>query len=182
MKNSVLARRYGIALYNIAKELEKEQLIFDELTLVINSIKENADFEKLIMGSLITAAKKKELVRNIYTNRVSEELVNFICVCIDKGRERDLPAIKSVYDEFWYEDEGIVPVYVSTVIPLDAGRIDGLKKAFEKRLNKTVEIIVTIDESLIGGISARVGGVVYDGSISGQLARLNYQLRNSEVN
>lgn len=181
MKNSVLARRYGIALYNIAKEQKKEQLIFDELNLVINSIKENADFEKLIMGSIITATEKKELIRKIYTERISADLVNFLCVCVDKGRERDLPEINRVYDEFWYEDEGIVPVYVSTVIPLDEKRIADLKTAFEKRLNKTVEIIETIDESLIGGISARVGGVVYDGSISGQLARLKYRLQHSEV-
>lgn len=176
MKNRTLARRYAIALYNVAKENNKEQQIFDELNLVIDSIQENDDFKKLIYGGIITAVEKKELIQKIYAERVSPELVDFLCVCIDKGREKDLEAIKSVYDEFWYEDEGIVPVYVSSAIPLDAERKEGLKQAFAKRLGRQVEVIVSIDESLLGGISARVGGTVYDGSISGQLARLSRQL------
>ena len=176
MKNRTLARRYGIALYQAAKDKHKEQEIFDELTLVINSIHENADFEKLIFGSLITAKEKKELVKKVYDGRISPELVDFLCVCIDKNREKELEEIKTVYDDFWYEDEGIVPVYVSSAIELDDQRKEGLKKAFEKRLGCPVAIIVKVDESLIGGISARVGGTVYDGSISGQLARLSYQL------
>lgn len=176
MKNRTLARRYAIALYNVAKEKNKEQQIFDELNLVIDSIQDNDDFKKLIYGGIITAVEKKELIQKIYAERVSPELVDFLCVCIDKGRERDLEAIKSVYDEFWYEDEGIVPVYVSSAIPLDAERKEGLKQAFAKRLGRQVEVIVSIDESLLGGISARVGGTVYDGSISGQLARLSRQL------
>ena len=176
MKNRTLARCYAIALYNVAKEKNKEQQIFDELNLVIDSIQENDDFKKLIYGGIITAVEKKELIQKIYAERVSPELVDFLCVCIDKGRERDLEAIKIVYDEFWYEDEGIVPVYVSSAIPLDAERKEGLKQAFVKRLGRQVEVIVSIDESLLGGISARVGGTVYDGSISGQLARLSRQL------
>ncbi|MGI5825007.1 MAG: ATP synthase F1 subunit delta [Bacillota bacterium] len=181
MRNKALARRYGIALYQTAKEKHEEQRIFDELSLVINSIHENADFEKLIFGSIITAKEKKELIQKIYTDRVSPELVDFLCVCIDKGRERELEEIKTVYDDFWYEDEGIIPVYVSSAIMLDEKRQEALKKAFAKKLGQPVAIIVKVDESLIGGISARVGGTVYDGSISGHLARLSYQLHNSEV-
>lgn len=176
MKNRALARRYGIALYQVAKEKKEEQRIFDELILVIDSIKENADFEKLVYGSILTAVQKKELIRKIYDGRISPELVDFLCVCIDKGREKDLEEIKTVYDDFWYEDEGIVPVYVSSAVPLDQDRTEALQKAFAKRLGKPVAIITKLDESLIGGISARVGGTVYDGSISGQLAKLSYQL------
>ncbi len=176
MKDRALARRYGVALYQVAKDCHKEQVIFDELSLVIHSIQENNDFKKLILGSLITAEKKKQLVEEIYGGRISQELVNFLCVCMDKGRERDLEEIKTVYDDFWYEDEGIVPVYVSSAIPLDEEHQTGLKEAFEKRLGQPVAIIVKVDESLIGGISARVGGTVYDGSLSGQLTRLSYLL------
>ncbi len=176
MKNRALARRYGIALYQIAKEKHKEQLIFDELSLVINSIHENADFQKLVLGSIITAVDKKQILQKVYGGRISDELLDFLFVCIDKNRMELLPEIKVVYDDFWYEDEGIVPVYVSSAIELDETYCQKLQAAFEKRLGQPAAIIVKVDESLIGGISARVGGTVYDGSISGQLAKLSYEL------
>lgn len=176
MKNRALARRYGIALYQIAKEKHKEQLIFDELSLVIGSIHENADFEKLVLGSIITSVEKKQLLQKVYGGRISDELLDFLFVCIDKNRMELLAEIKVVYDDFWYEDEGIVPVYVSSAIELDETYRQKLKAAFEKRLGQPAAIIVKVDESLIGGISARVGGTVYDGSISGQLAKLSYEL------
>ena len=59
MKNRALARRYGIALYQVAKEKKEEQRIFDELILVIDSIKENADFEKLVYCSILTSVQNK---------------------------------------------------------------------------------------------------------------------------
>ena len=96
MKDRALARRYGVALYQVAKDCHKEQVIFDELSLVIHSIQENNDFKKLILGSLITAEKKKQLVEEIYGGRISQELVNFLSVCMDKVRERDLEENKTV--------------------------------------------------------------------------------------
>lgn len=176
MINNILAHRYGKALFDIAKEQGRADAFSEDFALVITSIRENEDFKNLILGRIISVSAKKDLVRKIYTDRIESKLIDFICVCIDKGREKELPAIKDAYDECCDVERGITPVHVSSAVELDKTRLNKLNEAFAKKLGGPVRIIVDVDKSLVGGIAARVGDMVYDGSITGQLERLRHQL------
>jgi len=74
------------------------------------------------------------------------------------------------------EDSGLVTAAVVSASPLDERRQDRLRRALSDRTGFEVRLDVRVDESLIGGAIAKVGDLVFDGSIRAQLDQLHANL------
>lgn len=171
-----VARRYGKALFDIAAEKGKSAAFKEDLALVANTIQENDAFRILLTGRVITTSEKKELVQQVFGNHVSIEILNFLCVALDKGREAYIADILDAYVELLDEAAGIVPVDVCAAISLDEKQQKGLSDAFTKKLGRPVRLEVSVDKALIGGLKVQIGDTVYDGSIANQLEAMHAQL------
>ena len=87
-----------------------------------------------------------------------------------------LPEIAGLYDELRNEAERVVKATVTSAAVLPASELDTIKAALRKRFGRDVEIETAVDESLIGGAVIAAGDVVIDGSLKGQLDRLQAAL------
>jgi F-type H+-transporting ATPase subunit delta len=65
---------------------------------------------------------------------------------------------------------------VTTAAPLDAAREAQLQQRLAQATGRKVEITTSVDPSIIGGVIARIGSTVYDGSIATQLEKMKEKL------
>ena len=101
-----------------------------------------------------------------------EAFGRFLALLADNGRLSLLPEIAGLYDELRLEAERVVKATVTSATALPAAELETIRVALRKRFGREVELETAVDESLIGGAVIDAGDVVIDGSLKGQLARL----------
>jgi F-type H+-transporting ATPase subunit delta len=108
-------------------------------------------------------------------------LGNFLKLLFDKYRLAALPGISQVYQQFIDEVEKISRAQVKTAIYLEADVQERLRQSLEKLTGTKVVMEVEEDPSIMGGIVARVGDLVLDGSVRTQIDSLRESLIKGEV-
>jgi F-type H+-transporting ATPase subunit delta len=107
---------------------------------------------------------------------VSPLVQNFISFLIDQRRLINFSAIVEAYGEFADNAEGLLTAEVISASPLDDRRKDRLRRALSERTGREVRLEIKIDPAIIGGAIAKVGDLVFDGSLRTQLAQLRVNL------
>jgi F-type H+-transporting ATPase subunit delta len=74
------------------------------------------------------------------------------------------------------ERRGVVDAVARTALPLSADETKALQQKVAGMTGRTVDLRVEVDESLIGGLTVRVGDTLYDASVRGRLERLRERL------
>jgi F-type H+-transporting ATPase subunit delta len=101
---------------------------------------------------------------------------NFYSLLIEHRRLVDFPAIREEYVRLADLAAGRTRAEVVTASPLGEAQRERLRRALDARTGMRVEIDARVDPSLIGGAIAKVGGLVFDGSLRTQLAQLRANL------
>jgi F-type H+-transporting ATPase subunit delta len=171
-----VAKRYARALYEVAKERGLIDRIETEVNSVVDAIKQNADLEKLLMHPHISQAAKKELVKDLFQAKLSDETMNFLNVLIENGREADLAVIQYAYVQLANEERGIADAVVTTAKALTEEEQAKIAENFGKVLNKKLRIHTVVDPSILGGVVVKIGDRLYDGSIKRKLEQFAHQL------
>lgn len=181
MKNTVLAKRYAKALFAVGKE----EGAFADYAEVLNEL------ARLFSG---TAAVADALTNPLYPEdvrlKVMESLVkamqappvmvNFCKLLVEKKRAAILPDIAEVYQEMVDQDRNLVRGTVVSASELAPELNEKIKATMEKITGKQVELTNRIDPAIIGGMVAKVGDLVLDGSIKSQLAGLKESIKGRE--
>ena len=100
----------------------------------------------------------------------------FLALLAENRRLPLLLEIAGLYDELRNEAERVVKATVTSATALPASELDTIKAALRRRFGREVEIETAVDETLIGGAVISAGDVVIDGSLKGQLDRLQSAL------
>ena len=103
-----------------------------------------------------------------------DELVrNFLRLLVDKNRESELSGAYEDFVRLVEEAQDLVHVEVVTAVPLTASLEEALKAKVESSLNKTVELSMTVDEEILGGLRLRIGDRIADASVRHRLEKLH---------
>lgn len=171
-----VARRYGKALFAIAEEKNQINRFQQELHLIVSALADNQKFAKLFLGKAIGINEKKELVRKLFGEQFSVDILNLLFLILDKGREDYICEISGLFDELVNEAAGIVPVNVTAAIPLAEDELAKIAQTLQNKLARPVSVTADVDRTLLGGLKVQIGNMVYDGSIAHQLEALRQQL------
>ena len=98
------------------------------------------------------------------------------CPAVDQRRIVDFDAIVAEYERLADEAAGRLAAEVVAASPLRDDQRERLRRALSARVGSDVELAVKVDPALIGGAIAKVGGLVFDGSLRTQLAQLRDNL------
>lgn len=174
---------YGDALFELAVEENKTDVLFEEAQAVLASFNENRDLIKFLNHPKIETIKKQEVIENIFNNFVSKDMTGFLTLIVNKGRYNDIPDILSYFIDRIKEYKRIGVAYVTSARELSGQQ----KAAIEEKLLKTTsylsyEMNYKVDESLIGGIIIRIGDRVIDSSIKTKLSELSKELLKIQLN
>ena len=172
-----IARTYGEALYSLAVEKNKTDEFYSEVGVILTAFESNPDLFKLLNHPQITKEEKVKVIENVLKGRVSDEITGFLTIIVTKERNKDIPKILEYFIDRVKEDKGIGKATVTTAIPLDEIRKAQIKeKLIATTSYKEMEMVFDVDESLIGGMTIRIGDRVVDSSISSKLSDLTRQL------
>lgn len=181
MKSSQAALRYAKALFGLAKDEHRLSDVRAELGRFLQLLEANADLAAALQQPLHPADERKAVVKALAApSEQSRLLVNFYSFLIDQRRMVDFQAIWSEFERLADEDAGLTTAEVTSAGPLDDRRRDRLRRALSERTGREVRLEVTVDPELIGGAVAKVGDLVFDGSLRTQLQQLRANLTKGQ--
>ncbi len=177
MQSSTAAVRYAKALFGLAKDERRLTDVRQEVESFASLLEENAELHDALMTPLHPAEERKAvLVAIVERGGLSRLLQNFCSYLIDQRRLVDFAGICAEFGRLADEDAGLMTAQVVSANPLDERRKDRLRRALSERTGREVRLEVEIDPALIGGAIAKVGDLVFDGSIRTQLSQLRTNL------
>ena len=169
------ARPYAKAIFEIAKKSNSYDAWSERLKFLA-AVVGNDEVAAALDQPNSTAAQRAELVQGIAGDRLDADGANMVRLLAENGRLGLLDSISDLYDDYRALDEGVLEATVISAQALDDTYKSRLAEALEKKFNKKINIVNTVDESLIGGALIRAGDVVIDGSVKGKLQQLGQSL------
>lgn len=176
ISNSV-ARRYVTALFELASEHGNQEIVAGQLKEFTALIKREEELNGAMTNPTIPPAKKLNILEALQESMQLETVTyNFIRLLIRKGRVDHLELMCEKLDDLERERLGILAVDISTAKALNTNEEDDLRQKLESSTGKKVELKTTVDSRILGGLVARIGSTVYDGSLDHQLALIQQRL------
>ncbi len=120
-------------------------------------------------------AEKERVIRRV-AGDVSPEALNLVLLMIRRGRPRAIPRMVEHFANLVRRERGVSLAEVRTALPLDATQRDAVMERLHELTGDEIEINEVVDESLIGGITVRIGDRLYDASVRSRLERLRARL------
>jgi F-type H+-transporting ATPase subunit delta len=177
MPSSAAARRYARALFGLAQEDQKTAEVRGELDLLAALFEASAELREALLTPLYPVKERRSVLNKVAeVEGVSGLVTNFYSYLIEQRRLVDFPGIREEFIRLVDVDSGVITAQVVSASPLDPQRQERLKRALSERTGLDVRLEVNVDESLIGGVVASVGDLVFDGSIRAQLESLRTNL------
>ena len=173
----LVSKTYGEALFGLAVEEQKLNVLFEEAKAVRDILRENADFGKLMCHPKVSMEDKVKVTEEVFKGRVSGEMAGFLVIMIEKERYADLDATLTYFIDRVKEEKHIGVAFVTTAVELDkATQLKIKQRLLETTKYKEMEMHYSVDASLIGGMVVRIGDRVIDSSITTKLNELKKQL------
>ena len=173
----IIERRYAEALVNIAEQSASIDSYQDEFRNIVEIFDTHPDFKVFLLNPEFKSDIKKEVIRNIFSNSVRIELVNFLMLLIDKGRMKLLPGIFDEFSKLADKKKNLLNMTIISASSLEESQINEIKEKYRKLYNAYyVKADIEIDVGLIGGVKVRIGDKVTDGTIKGRLESLKHLL------
>lgn len=167
---------YAKALFEIARSEGEITRVADELFRIARTLDSQHELRQALTDIAVPLEGKEKLLSDLLGNRVSPHTLNVLKFVIGQGRSRQLVDISDELARLAEEEANREIADVRTAIPLDKSQTDRLAQALSKATGKNVSVKVIVDPSVIGGIVARVGDVVIDGTVRHKLESLKQHL------
>jgi F-type H+-transporting ATPase subunit delta len=168
------ARRYADAAFEIGRaDGTLEGWERDLLTL--RDALENEELRGLVQHPAIPFAEKEKVLRKVATG-VAREPLSLALLMVRRGRPGAIDAMVERFGELVRRDRGISLAEVRTALPLDDEERTAIAERLRALTGDRIEMNEVVDESLIGGVSVRIGDQLYDASVRSRLERLRARL------
>jgi F-type H+-transporting ATPase subunit delta len=166
---------YASALMDVARAGGDVDVFVDEFYSAATSIARNAELRDALTDQRIPVARKQGIVTDALGVRVDSVVVAAINFVVAIGEAKHLEDLASRLANLAAEHEGMVVAEVQSAVALDAGQVARLEAALSKATGKTVQAKVVTDPSLIGGVVAKIGDTIFDGSVKGRFEDVREQ-------
>jgi F-type H+-transporting ATPase subunit delta len=179
--NKTAAIRYARALLDVAiKEAADLEQIERELTQFADLLKQYPQLEKVLLNPAVPVPRKRAAVAELLRQAKFSPIVSkLLALLADRDRLVLVPDLLAAYRERLLEHRNIVRAEVTTAVPLDERRAAAIQRGLAQLTGRTVTLATRVDASIIGGLVARLGSTVYDGSVTRQLEKMKERLVES---
>lgn len=177
---SVVASRYARALAEVVfapgAGVEPNDVL-RQLRAVESLLSESHALHTVLLSPAVPPSKKRTILgRLIEPLGAARPVRNFLYVLIDRRRIELLPEIREAFEAMLDEHFGLIRADVTSASDLSESQRASLVAQLSRLSGKQVRPEFHVDASLLGGVTARVGSTVYDGSVRGELDKLRKRL------
>jgi F-type H+-transporting ATPase subunit delta len=140
-------------------------------------IASSEDLRTTLSSPAVAPSKKRAVMKRLLEPMgLPEKVRNFVYVVIDHRRAHEFASIVDAYELLLDERLGFVAANISSAKELTDPQRQAIETQVSRLAGKKAKLKFSTDPALIGGVVARVGSTVYDGSVRGQLDRLRARL------
>ncbi len=167
-----IGRVYAGAMLQLAEAAGVTDTLHDELQDLAGRVAIDAEFRTFLSSPMIDVAARRMTLEKLFRGRYSDLLVDALQVLNRKGRIGLIGAVAEGYRKSRDEVRGRVQVHVQSAVPLTGDHRDRIREVAQRRTGKAVELVETVDPSLIGGLVIRIDDEKLDVSVATKLRTL----------
>jgi F-type H+-transporting ATPase subunit delta len=177
MVTGSLSRRYAKALFDIGSQQGDLTKLGQDIRSLAKAMNESKELQTVLTNPAIRRPDRKRVVDGLLQSiGVQTASRNMVYILLEGERMANIPGISRALDEMIEAKAGRVVAEVTSAKPLDASQLSQINAALEKLSGKKVSVTTRQDPELLGGVVAKVGDTVYDGSLRTQLRTLRDEL------
>jgi len=166
-----IATVYATALYEAADEEGRVEQVRRDLGEFAQAVESSSEFEQFLVSEDTSDARKTDVLMEL-TEGGDELVRNLLRLLVEKSREAEVAGVYRAYIDLVERAQGLVHVEVVSAVPLTEPLQQVLRSKIESSLHKTVQLTLTVDKEILGGLRLRIGDRIVDDSVRHQLERL----------
>lgn len=180
MQNETVSRRYAVAIFSLAKESGRVDVVGKDLHAAAAAIAADPDAGRFFVSPVVDRAEKAKVVAGVFEGRVSDIALHTLLLLVHKRREALLGPIVVEYDKLALADAGRERLDIQSAQEMQPAEADALVARLEKIYNKTFAVTRRVNPALLGGLRITMGDRRIDGSVAGRLDDLARDLMTSK--
>ena len=177
MASDSLVQGYAEALFRIVQAEGELDRVEDELFRFGKLLESNHELKQALSDKSIDRGARLNILEDLLSDKVSPHTLGLLSFVVEQGRARQLPQILEEVSDLAAEARESVVAEVRSAIALDDNQKNQMAAALSKATGKKVEVKNIVDASVVGGVVAKVGETVIDGSVRRRLEQLKEQVR-----
>jgi F-type H+-transporting ATPase subunit delta len=181
MTNRTAATRYARALLDVAvHENANLDTIGQELASFAELFRQYPQLEKVLLNPAVPVQRKRAAVAELTARAKTTSIVaKLLALLAERDRLVLLPELLASYRDRLLDYRQVVRAEVTTAAPLPSERAKAIESSLAQKTGRTVMLETRTDPAIIGGVIARIGSTVYDGSVTRQLQKMKERLVES---
>ena len=182
MVNVSIARRYARALLDVASEVQRTDAVSEQLSSFVAAFEKSPELSDVLLNPAYSRTQRGAVVEAILKmmGTVEPVLANTLRMLVERNRLIYVPDIARVYRDLADTRAGRARGVVTSAAPLSPESLQELAKNLQQLTQRNVILETRVDPSLLGGVSAQVGSVLYDGSVRTQLEQMRRGLKQQQ--
>lgn len=181
MIGAQVAKKYGTALFRVARKMNQIEEFFNDLRAIREYVKSDDKFLSFVRAPQIADADKAEVIKAAFFTRVLRPVYEFLVVLNQKRRLSFLTEIVDYYEQLYLAEIGVVKAMITTAISLPGESLSSLTARLEKLTGKKVQAETRVDPEIIGGVVVVLHNQIIDSSLRYQLQLLKERLMALKV-
>lgn len=178
----LVSKVYGDALFETAMDNDKMDVLYDEACALVPIFRDNPELTVLLTNPQIVKEEKVAIMNRIFSGKVTEELMGFLTIIVEKGRQNEILPIFEYFIQRVKDYKKIGAAYVTSAVELKEEQ----RASLEKKLLETTpyvrfEMHYQVDPALMGGLVVRIGDHVVDSSLKTRLYELKRELSKLQL-
>ena len=171
-----LVRSYAEALFRVAEAEGELEAVERQLFVFAELLERETRVRDALVDPSLPNENKRQLIAETLGDRANPLAVNLLGFLVEQGRAREIGRIVETLAEVAAETREHAVAEVRSAIPIDDARAQKLAEALSKATGRSIEIRVVVDPSVLGGVVAKVGDEILDGSVRSRLLEAREQL------
>ena len=179
MARDDLIKGYARALLEIATAEKALDRVQDELFLFAKAVERHAELREALTDEGLPVENRNAVIRELLGERVHPVTLRLATFLVEAGQARHLDAIAEELARLAAERAERTLAEVRSAVPLSDEQRERVRGALAEATGLEIELKVVVDPTVIGGLVARVGDEIFDGSVSTRLNDARRRLTRS---
>lgn len=173
-----VSEEYAAALFTLAAEENVKHEVAESLKTVKALIVEYPEYIDLLASPNIPLDERRDVIDKAFGVSLHEYAVSFVKLICERGHIRELCECIDEYLMLYEASDGIATANITSAVELTDSEKESIRGKLEAKLARRVELVCSVDESILGGVVIRVDGSIMDGSLKTKLAEIGEAIGN----
>ena len=172
-----VARPYAEAVFRLAKDEGRLAQWEEALVWLAATVREPA-VAAFVSDPERTPAEIEAMLTGVLGDKADAEVKNLVAALAENRRLVLLPAIADQFDQLKQAEEGVLTAHIASAFPLTDSQSAELAATLKAKYGKEIQLEVSEDSALLGGVRIQIGDDVIDASVRGKLQAMAVSLKS----